>query len=143
MASITVLPNGMKIVTPVTGSGGQALNDNFELADEKIQFLDWQIAVESLSQNTVALDASTAHWQVVEWTSGSRVPTFAGFDGVYRSFLLEIDVSDEPTVDWTNVDQWWTENGEAPDLDGLTKIRVIFDSQDDGTTINATLAGAY
>jgi hypothetical protein len=108
----------------------------------QLAFNTWQQAIEALATNTVALDASDAMFQTVTWQSGSRTPTFTGFDTVYRSFVLEIDVSDAPTITWTNVDNWLTDSGVAPTITGLDVIRVLFDSYDSGTTINGTLVGA-
>jgi len=105
-------------------------------------FTGWQQAISALATNTVALNASSAMFQTVTWQTGSRTPTFTGFDTVYRSFILEIDVTGAPTITWTNVDNWLTDSGVAPTITGLDVIRVLFDSYDSGTTINGTLVGA-
>jgi hypothetical protein len=124
---------------PQTSSVLYAINNTGSGGDNT--FVEWQQGVSSLSVNTVALNASSNAWQKVTWESGSRTPTFTGFDTIYRSFMLEIDVSGSPTIVWENVDNWLTNDGTPPDLSGVNVVRIVFDSSDSGTTINGTVVG--
>ena len=101
----------------------------------------WQQTIENLATNTVSFNVSSAMFQKVVWESGSRTPTFTGFNSKFRSFLLEIDVSDSPTIDWSNVDEWMSDGGFPPLTSGHDKIRIVFDSYDNGTTVVGTIVG--
>ena len=96
-------------------------------------------AIGTVTDDTAAVNVSNGGRQTIT-AVGNVTLAWSGFTAELRSVLLEIDVSSLTSMTWA-VDQWWTDGGSAPDLSGKDKVRILADSYDNGTTINATVVG--
>jgi hypothetical protein len=122
-------------------SGTLALESDtrFLNIDQK-QILDLYASVETLSNDTTGINASLAGWQIVEYTSGLKNIAVSGFNDNIRSVLLEITMNEGLSINWGSI-QWWTNEGVPPDIAGYDKMRVLFDSPNSGSDINASVVG--
>ena len=128
---------------PTGGTTSQVLRKNsnsdydFTWADNAEDVVTWaKTYYDNGASGTVAVGNGAV--QKITLTANTTL-AFSGFTTKYRSVMVEVIKGAYALTLPTAV--WWTGSGVAPDLSTANKTRLLFDSWDNGTTLNGTLVG--